>query len=309
MWLYRLLDSIPWVRESLARKLGFVLFAGTQVTLLIFLALKVALGSPLDPGVILTVVSFNLGSWVAAYLSMRLFLQPVEATAEVLRAYLERRPAKELPFTGHDIVGQLMRDAGYIGKRQELDASQLHRVADEDILTGHYSRRAGKRRLMEDVARSDRGQMKLHFSFVSLHGMTELGRLHGNGRVDALLQHVAALLRVNTRRSDWVARWNEHLFAIGYCDNAQIAETIARLHAVIEKSPFEIVPGTHVAPIVAIGVAEHAPGVDMQVLYEQTRKAMTGAENSLHAADASLRIRIVQIEAPLDAELKSLLHA
>ncbi|MBL8520538.1 MAG: diguanylate cyclase [Betaproteobacteria bacterium] len=309
MWFYKLLDAIPWVRESLPRKLGFMLFIATQVTLVLFMLAKVALNSPLDWGIVLMVASFNLGSWVAGYLGMRLFLQPVEATAGVLRAYLERRPVDVLPVHGHDIVGQLMRDADYIGKRQELDSTQVLRAVDEDLLTGLYSRRAGKRRLLEDVARSDRGQMRLHFAFISLHGLTDLGRQHGNDRIDDLLRHVAALLRVNSRRSDWVARWSEHLFAIGFCDNGKIDETIARLHGVLEKSPYEIVPGKLAAPIAAIGVAEHAAGVDMQVFYDQARAAMKTAEQGLASREAQQRIHIVRLERPLDAEMKALMAA
>lgn len=307
MWFYKLLDAIPWVRESLARKLGFTLFAQTQITLVLFVLAKWALNSPLDYGILLLVASFNLGAWVACYLAMRLFLQPIEATAGVLRAYLERRPVNLLPITGHDVVGQLMRDADYIGKRQELDSSQLQRAVDDDLLTGLYSRRAAKRRLLEDVARSDRGQMRLHFAFISLHGLTEHGRLQGNDRVDDWLRHVAMLLKVNTRRSDWVARWADHVFAIGFCDNTKIEETVARLHGVIEKSPFEIAPGKQAVPSAAIGVVEHAAGVDMQAFYDQVRAAEKRAQAGIGSSDASSRVVIAKLEKPIDAELKALM--
>jgi D-alanyl-D-alanine carboxypeptidase (penicillin-binding protein 5/6) len=56
-----------------------------------------------------------------------------------------------LPSDGHDIVGQLMRDADYIGKRTELESTQLKRAVDDDLLTGLYSRGAGKRRLLSVV--------------------------------------------------------------------------------------------------------------------------------------------------------------
>ena len=202
MKFYRLLDSLPWVRNSLERKLGFTLFVGSQLTLLIYVAIKLIVGSPLEPGILLLVASFNLGSWVAAYVAMRFFLQPIEATANALRAYLERRPVDVLPQDGHDILGQLMRDADYIGKRAEMDASQLNRAVDDDRLTGLYSRRAGKRRLLEDAARSDRGKMKFHFAFFSLHGIRDIGTRQGNDKLDGMLQHVASLFTLNTRRID-----------------------------------------------------------------------------------------------------------
>lgn len=300
MNFYRLLDRIPWIRHSLARKLGFMLFFGSQVTLLIYIGVKVVMKSPLEPGILLLVASFNLGSYVAAYIALRLFLKPVEATANALRAYLERRPVDVLPQDGHDELGQLMRDADYIGKRTELDSSQLHRAVDDDLLTGLYSRRAGKRRLLEDVARSDRCRMKFHFAFISLHSISDISRRHGNEKMDAILQHVAQLLKMNTRRSDWVARWNDHLFAIGFAENMHIVETIHRIHQVLESSLFEVAPGEKRSPIVACGVCEHAPGMEMQRFYEMTRDAMRGAENAINASDARQRVVVITHEPSID---------
>ena len=44
--------------------------------------------------------------------------------------------------------------ADYVGKRTELESSQLQRALDDDVLTGLYSRRAGKHRVLEDATRS-----------------------------------------------------------------------------------------------------------------------------------------------------------
>ena len=308
MKFYRLLDAIPWVRDSLERKLGFLLFIGSQITLLVYVGVKQLLGSPLEAGIVLIVASFNLGSWTAAYVAMRFFLEPVEATAHALRAHLERRPVEVLPQDGRDIIGQLMRDADYIGKRAEMDASELHRAIDDDLLTGLYSRRAGKRRLMEDVARSERRQMKFHFAFISLHGLSDIGTRHGNDKLDAMLQHVAGLFKMNSRRSDWVARWNEHLFAVGFCENSMIRETMARLHQILEESPFAVAPGEMRSPIAACGVCEHTPGLDLQTFYEMTRDAMRNAENALNASDRAGRVVVVIPEPILDPELKAILE-
>ena len=83
---YRFLDKIPWVRESLPRKPGILLFIATQLTLLLYVFAKDAVSSPTEPGILLLIASFNLGSWVAAYVMMRFFLRPIEATAAALRA-------------------------------------------------------------------------------------------------------------------------------------------------------------------------------------------------------------------------------
>ena len=105
MPLYRFLDKIPWVRESLPRKRGTLLFIATQLTLLLDVFAKDAVSSPTAPGILLLIASFNLGSWVAVYVMMRFFLRPIEATVAALRAYIERRPVEHLPQDGHDVFG------------------------------------------------------------------------------------------------------------------------------------------------------------------------------------------------------------
>ena len=305
---YRFLDRLPWLRGSLPRKLGVILFLGSQITLLIYVMAKLAFSSAMEPGILLLVASFNLGSCVAAYVAMRFFLKPIEATADALRAYIERRPVEYLPQDGHDVFGQLMRDADYIGKRTELESSQLQRAIDDDVLTGLYSRRAGKRRMIEDAARSDRGQHKFHLAFFSMHSISDIGTRHGNDRVDALLKHVATILTLNTRRADWVARWNDHLFAVGFSDNKQIFETLGRIHQILEQSPFDVAPGEKRSPIVACGVCLHIPGMDLQRFYEMARDAMRAAESALKSAEPRQRVVVVSPEIPIDPELKALLE-
>ncbi|HEX4859514.1 MAG TPA: diguanylate cyclase [Usitatibacteraceae bacterium] len=308
MKFYKLLNWIPWFRDNHERKLGLVLFLATQATLLAYLAIKALSNDPVDLGIVFIGTIFNVGSWGAAYLAMRLYFLPVEHTSKALRNYLERQPAVALPADGKDLIGQLMRDAEYLGRRYAQDTAELQRSVDDDVLTGLYTRSAAKRRLSEDVARSERGQMTFHFVFVSLHGLTELGREHGNERVDALLQHVATLLSVNSRRSDWVARWSEHVFAIGYCDNNKIVEAVTRLHGIVENSPFEIAPNCRVAPRAACGAVMHARGLDVKAVFEMAQEALREAERGLASDEAAKRIH-VNIPAPvIDTDLKELMR-
>lgn len=296
MKFYRLIDQLPWVRESLPRKLAFVLFVGSQLTLLIYVAVKIAMNSLIEPGIVLLIASFNLGSCVAGYVAMRFFLQPVEATAAALRAYLERRPVEVLPQDGHDVIGQLMRDADYIGKRTALETSKLKRAVDDDLVTGLYSRRAGKRRMLEDIARSDRGRLIFHFAFFSMHSISDIGTRHGSEKFDALLKHVADLFKQHTRRADWVARWNDHLFAVGFCDNTDVLDTVTRIHEIIEQTPYDVAPGEKRSPVVACGVCLHVGGTNMQRFYETTRDAMRAAESAIRSSDPRQRIVLVNAE-------------
>jgi PleD family two-component response regulator len=137
--------------------------------------------------------------------------------------------------------------------------------------------------------------------------LSDIGTRHGNDKLDAMLQHVSTLFKLNTRRTDWVARWNEHLFAIGFCDNNMIRETMARLHQILEESPFAVVPGEMRSPIVTCGVCEHTPGLDLQKFYEMARDAMRGAENAVNGSERARRVVVVIPDPIIDPELKAIM--
>jgi diguanylate cyclase (GGDEF)-like protein len=302
MKLYALLDRFPWTRESLPRKLGVILFLATQFSLLIYVLVAWLMKNPIEPGWILVMASLNLGAWAAAYIAMRFLLAPIEATAGALRAHLERRPVTALPQHHSDVIGQLMRDASYLAKRVGDDTNFLQKSTESDPLTGLYSRRTGNRRLGEDVARAARQQMVFHFAFFALHGLKEPAAKLGNAPVDQLIAHAASLLQINTRKGDWIARWSDHLFAVGFCGNNQIHESLKRIHSILERSPIDVVPGLSLGMKVACGAVSFAPGMTPQTLYDHCVDALLKAQKSLDADDANLRVEIYtpapQIPAP-----------
>ncbi len=278
MKLYRLLDSIPWARTHFERKLGLTLFVASQFTLVIYVALKFIHGSPLEPGLVLILGCFGLGTWLAAYVLMRLLLAPLDQTATELRNHLERRATVSLPAQYTDVVGQLMRDASYIARRARKDADYLLQHGETDPLTGFYTRNSGRRRLGEDVARAERHGSLLHFSYISLDGLNEYAAQYGNDAIDNIIRHAASMLQHNLRKTDWVVRWSEQLFAVGFQANTQAHETIARLQSIIENSPFEIAPGVMIAPVVCCGVGIFAKGATINTLQTAAAEALLKAQ-------------------------------
>ena len=290
MKLYRLLDSIPWARTHFERKLGLTLFVASQLTLVIYVTLKFIYGSPLEPGLVLILASFGLGTWLVTYILIGLLLAPLHHTAAELRNHLERRAMVNLPTQYTDVVGQLMRDAGYLARRARKDADYLLQSDETDPLTGFYTRNSGRRRLGEDVARAERHNSSLHFSFLSLDGLNQYAADYGNDAVDTLIRHAASLLEHNLRKSDWVVRWSEQLFAVGFQGNTQPHETIARLQGIIEKSPLEIAPGTMVAPVVCCGVGIFTKGATTNALQTAAAEALLKAQSAMTQSDPLNRI-------------------
>ena len=290
MKLYRLLNSIPWARTHFERKLGLTLFVASQLTLVIYVALKFINNSPLEPGLVLILASFGLGTWLVSYILIDLLLAPLHHTAAELRNHLERRAIVNLPTQYTDVVGQLMRDAGYLARRARKDADYLLQSDETDPLTGFYARNSGRRRLGEDVARAERHNSSLHFSFMSMDGLNQYAAEYGNDSVDTVIRHVASLLEHNLRKSDWVVRWSEQLFAVGFQGNTQPNETIARLQGIIEKSPLEIAPGKMVAPVVCCGVGIFAKGASTNAVQTAAAEALLKAQSAMNQSDPLARI-------------------
>ena len=290
MKLYRLLDSIPWARKHFERKLGLTLFVASQLTLAIYIAVKFFYHSPHESGVLLILASFGFSTWLASYVMMRLLLAPLDQTATELRNHLDRRANINLPTQYSDVVGQLMRDAGYLARRARKDADYLLHYGQTDPLTGFYTRNSGRRRLGEDLARAERHSSSLHFSFISLDGLNQYAAEYGNDTIDTIIRHAASMLEHNLRKSDWVVRWGEQLFAVGFQGNTQAHETIARLQGIIEKSPLEIAPGMMVAPVVCCGVGIFAKGATINALQTAAAEALLKAQLAITQSDPLSRI-------------------
>jgi diguanylate cyclase (GGDEF)-like protein len=83
-----------------------------------------------------------------------------------------------------------------------------------DELTGLPNRRALDRRLEEEVRRSQRYQRVFAYLMIDLDGFKKVNDQYGHPIGDSVLQQVAALLRQNTRDTDFLARYGGDEFAM-----------------------------------------------------------------------------------------------
>src|SRR5437870_3527536 len=162
MKLYSLLEAVPWTRSDFSRKLGVVLFGASQLPLCLYALIKWSLGSPFDNGIVLSVACLSLLGFISAYLAMRMLLTPLDHMEESLRTFLTASEHRPLPTVHADLLGRLMRDIEHATQRGRRALRHIQRDADFDDLTGVYTRRAAKRRLVEDCARAERNGLRFH---------------------------------------------------------------------------------------------------------------------------------------------------
>ena len=278
--IYRMLSDIPQLRDSYAGKFAFAAFIGTIIPLIFFIIYLLV--SRADLSTMFPVLAALLLACFAGFLGtlwlLRELLAPVDITAEAVRGYIDSRRVPDLPVSFPDRAGRLMEGAQYTLSQLHQTIDRLERVSDTDDLTGLYNRRAGEKRLAEEIARAERDLQGFQVAFFDINGFKAINDEHGHSAGDACISHVAALLELNTRRGDWVARWGGDEFVVGMHRNRALKMVMERIVNAFNTSPAEIAPGKELMLSVSCGVAEYRFGIGAAGVIAEADKAMYAAK-------------------------------
>src|SRR6478736_3400024 len=280
MGIYRSLTRLGPVSGTYAGKFALAAFIGGMIPLAIFIVYLLFARSdwqtmyPVIAALVLACFAGFLGTmWI-----LRELLMPIELTAEALRAYIDSRTLPDLPVNFQDRAGRLMEGTQYTLSQLHETINRLERVSDTDDLTGIYNRRAGEKRLSEEVARAERDLQTFQVAFFDINKFKEINDRHGHSAGDACISHLAALLELNTRRGDWVARWGGDEFIVGLHRNRALKMVMERIIKAIQASPCEIAPGLELRVGVSCGVAEYRFGSGSEGLLADADRAMYAAK-------------------------------
>src|SRR4051812_16302438 len=287
--LYRLFMRLTPLRASYQGKFALAAAVGMLLPLAIFVVYLLATRTdfarmyPVLAALLLACFMGFLGTLWA----LRELLVPIELTAEALRSYIESRKLPDLPVSFPDRAGKLMEGTQYTIKQLHETITRLERASDIDDLTGVYNRRAGEKRLGEEVARGERDLQSFQLAFLDINEFKAINDKHGHSAGDACISHVAALLQLNVRRGDWVARWGGDEFVVGLHRNRALKMVMARIVKAIEGTPCEIAPGQELRVSVSCGVAEYRFGDGPPGLLADADKAMYAAKEASRRDGAS----------------------
>jgi diguanylate cyclase (GGDEF)-like protein len=285
MGIYRLLAEVAPIRTTYAGKFALAAFVGVMVPLgifIVYLLLSRADFRSMYP-VIAALVLACFAGFLGTLWLLRELLVPIDLTAETLRAYIDSRKMPDLPIHFPDRAGRLMEGTQYTLSQLHETINRLERVSDTDDLTGIYNRRAGDKRLAEEVARAERDLQSFQVAFFDINRFKEINDSHGHSAGDACISHVAALLQLNTRRGDWVARWGGDEFVVGLHRNRALKMVMERIVKAIETSPCEIAPGLETRLSISCGVAEYRFGDGSTGVLADADKAMYAAKELARA--------------------------
>jgi diguanylate cyclase (GGDEF)-like protein len=285
MALYRRLTDVGFVRDSYASKFALAAIVGLLVplaTFVLYLLISRADLVEMFPALAALGLACFMG-FLGTMWILRELLVPIDLTAEALRDYIEKRQVPDLPLSFPDRAGRLMEGTQYTLTQLHETISRLERVSDTDDLTGIYNRRAGEKRLAEEVARAERDLQTFQVAFFDINRFKQINDKHGHSAGDACISHVAALLQLNTRRGDWVARWGGDEFIVGLHRNRALKMVMERIVKAIAAAPCEIAPGLEVRLAMSVGVAEYRFGSGPAGVVADADKAMYAAKQLSHA--------------------------
>jgi len=289
MGIYKAIADLGLLKESYHGKFALAAFIGVCIPLATFIVYMLFTRTdwevmyPALAALVLACFAGFLGTlWI-----LRELLVPIDLTAEALRDYIDSRKLPDLPLHFTDRAGRLMEGTQYTLTQLHETITRLERVSDTDDLTGIYNRRAGEKRLSEEVARAERDLQTFHIAFFDVNGFKQINEKHGHSAGDAVVSHLAALLQLNTRRGDWVARWGGDEFVVGLHRNRALKMVMERIVKAISGSPCEIAPGLELRITVSCGVADYRFGSGGTGVLSDGDRAMYAAKELSRAGSQS----------------------
>lgn len=137
------------------------------------------------------------------------------------------------------VLGRLMNFIRAVTGELEEANDSLRELAERDMLTGMYNRRAFMERLDQEIGRSDRFPRPFSIILLDVDHFKQFNDLYGHAAGDFVLQLIARLLGEQSRDMDVEARIGGEEFAL-LLPETSLAEALAtaeRLRVVLAQTP------------------------------------------------------------------------
>ena len=159
---------------------------------------------------------------------------------------------------------------------------RLHALATTDTLTGLNNHRAFRRRLQEEVERSQRYRHPLSLILIDLDNFKRVNDTQGHPAGDAILAQVGNILRRGSRGTDMIARYGGEEIVV-LCPETRPDEALIlaeRIREKIANNAFGMPTGGEMKITISLGVAAiPAHGLDAEGLIEAADQALYDAKS------------------------------
>lgn len=206
--LYLRVSRLPWPKSFYLKVLA-ICFLGMHLPLIVsVVGMLTLLKFPSDvfvPLLVLLVLATLVATGVTLFL-VRKMLAPMRAVGHALSSYRRFGIIRELPETGGDEAGALMRNVNKTLHAVDDLRANLENLSFIDPLTGLGNRRWLMLRAEEAFAERRRRGGWAVMAIVDVDRLKQINDGYGHAEGDVALKKVAQALRMKSRASDLVAR-------------------------------------------------------------------------------------------------------
>ncbi|MDP2698164.1 GGDEF domain-containing protein [Thalassospira sp.] len=171
---------------------------------------------------------------------------------------------------------------------QQARINQLETLVESDELTGLYNRRGFTRRLREVLIQASRHNETGILLITDLDGFKAVNDQHGHAAGDALLCHLARLIRRHIRADDFVARLGGDEFAVllTRADPAIAQRKINEISDAIENHPLTW-QQAHLSVAASFGHSIYRAGDEVDALMQTADENMYVQKNARRRQNAA----------------------
>ena len=169
----------------------------------------------------------------------------------------------------------------YLENNLELEYMQhLLSLAAVDSLTGLYNKRHFDEVFGKEVARADQTQQPLSLIVLDIDHFKKINDNFGHPAGDAVLKHVASVVKAQIRPGDTLCRVGGEEFALVLPQTPLTLATQAAelIRAAVEVSACDVA-GTIIPSTLSLGVAQLAPGEVPEGLYQRSDGRLYAAKH------------------------------
>ncbi|KUK49345.1 MAG: Diguanylate cyclase [Actinobacteria bacterium 66_15] len=171
---------------------------------------------------------------------------------------------------------------GVQAHRLRVHAAELESGSPLDPLTGVYRPEQFAVRLSAEIARADRYGHSTGLAIVRVVGFEDFTRVFGRYKADAMLEHLADVLRLSVRSTDTIGRLDATDFALvlPHARPDEAAAVAERITGVVAETGFD---GDALEPVtacetVAASAAYPADAADYGALLDAARRRLPSAD-------------------------------
>jgi len=155
--------------------------------------------------------------------------------------------------------------------------SKLQKLADEDELTQTYNRHKLREVLQTEIERTHRHKMSLCVGLFDIDNFKHINDTYGHNVGDAVLKHLAKVVKSSIRVNDTFGRWGgeEFLVILPHATQEEARVVCEKIRLLISQSAFE-----HVQTVTcSFGLCAYTPDMSFDMLINRCDKAMYQAKN------------------------------